>query len=268
MGLTSNADTNIVDLRNSFVGTLAPNASFVGQYVDVSDFTSITFTSIGNVPPASTGIRFEWSEDGISVDSTTIFGSDGSTESTVHSTIRSRFFRVRYTATASGQVGTRLQTLLRKGTIAGGVSKVGFVSGAPDAQIVNGIMFGKTVTGAFQPLSVIADEGTPANFNLVMEPPLNRNNTIVKIVVANITTPTQMDSLGFGAARRAMTIYNNTERGNLFLKYNGAGSLAVFDYKIPPQHVWTMPTSWVNFGGTVFGLWDFADGDARVAELV
>lgn len=264
MGFASTPDINVVDPRNSFTGNLGPSASFVGQFVDVSDFTTVTFTAIADVPPAPTAaIQFEWSEAGTLVDSVTVFGSDASTNQTVHSTVRSKFFRVRYTANTGGSTNIRAQTLLRKGTISGGVSRVGTISGLPDAQVVNAVMFGKNPAGNL----VVINETTTGN--LIVEPPA-RSTTVFQITTAASLTSVQLDFAGLGApTRRWMDIYNNTVRGNLFIRLGSAATLSNYHYKVPPQHVWNMPLSWPVYGGaggTVFGIWDEADGEAHMTE--
>lgn len=262
-GLSHASDINIVDPRNSFTGNLTPNQAFTGTFVDVSDFTTITFTAMGDIPPATTAIQFQWSEDGVTTHSTTDFGSDAVNTQTCHATIRTKFWRVRYTASSFGQTNARLQTLLRKGNIAGGVSRVGLITGSPDAQIINGVLFAKNQNGNF-----VAVQTTNDPFLIVAPSPAG--TSVLRIVTNASLTSVQVDFAGIGApTRRWADLYNNTTRGNLHIRLGAAATLTNYDYKIPPQHTWEMPLSWPPYkgtGATVFGIWDVADGQARWTE--
>lgn len=266
------ADINVIEPSQSFTGGLGANAFFLGAYIDVQGFTSITVTARGDIPPAlNTAIQFEWSTDGVNLDSTTIFGSDAQTQQTVHGTVRAAFFRLRYTAGSTGQTNARVQTLLRTGPYNGSVSRLGLITGSPDALDTNAMNFGKGI-GLTNPTAFwgVSDSVTPAQFYQIMVPPPNRSNLVIQLITATTSSSPEIDlSNLFGDRRRWITVFNNTVRGNLFIKYNGAATTTVYDFKVPPQHSWTMPQSWIGFGaigGTLFGIWDFADGNAHVTE--
>jgi hypothetical protein len=260
------ADTNLIAPLQSFTGNLAPNASFVGSFENVENYTSITVTAIASIPPAPTNaIQFEWSSDGINIDSITVFGSDASTQQTAHGTVRAAFFRTRYTAGSSGLTGARVQTLFRTGPHNASVSRIGLVTGAPDALNTNAVLLAKSVvTGSF--LSVLAT----ADPFLIVTPPTS--SVVFRIVTTANLSSVAVDVAGLGAPnRRSMTIFNNTIRGNLYIRLaTTAVTLINYDFKIPPQHTWTMPQGWPVYRGagqTVQGIWDVADGECHVMEV-
>ena len=264
------SDFNRVSPENSFVGNISPNAFFTGQWIDVSDFTTITVSASAPVPPAADAITIDWSDDGgVTLHTPTVIGSNAAISQTGHVTIHSRFARVRYHAGAGGVVGAHVQTLLRKGAVSGSVSPVGLITGTADAQIVNGVVLGKSPAGNFQGVRAISDAVTPTDFYLGVDQPVRRT-TVFRIVTPANLASVQLDFAGLGSPnRRWMDILNDTIRGNLFIRLGSAVTLTNYDYKIPPQHTWNMPISWPMYGGTggtVFGIWDVADGSARMTE--
>lgn len=85
--------------------------------------------------------------------------------------------------------------------------------------------------------------------------------------VAASLTATDLDFFGlFGASRVHFSVLNDTTRGTLFLRMANTVSLTNFSVKIPPQHSWSLPQSWGRLSGKVSGIWDVADGNARVDE--
>lgn len=264
------ADINVIEPTQSFTGALAPNASFVGPYINVEQFTSITVTAIAVQPPAAANaIQFEWSTDGINLDSTTAFGSDASTQQTAHGTVRAAFLRVRYTSSGTGSTGVRVQTLLRNGPFNGSVSRIGLITGSPDALDTNSVLMGKATT-TYQAAKVYPDSITATDFLLAVTQPTS-SITFRITTVANLSS-VQIDVAGLGAAaRKAMTVFNNTTRGNLYVRLaSTAVTLANYDFKVPPQHTLLLPVSWPTYKGTgqtVFGIWDFADGECHVMEI-
>lgn len=265
MPIASTTDVNVISQSNSLDVPLGlnPNQSFTGTFTDVTGYTTITLTASTDIPAAA--VRFEWSTDGTNIDSTTVFG-DTSGELTVHATIRAKYFRVYYEASGLGQNYTRIQTLLRKGSISGGVSPVGEIIGRPDAQIVNAVIFARPLGSPTTEVSVFA---TDDPYLIVHHPPA-RSTFISQGISATTFFSPQLDFFGiFGPTRRFFTIFNNTIRGNLFIKFGGAASVSPtgYDYKIPPQGTWTMPYSWIPYSGTIFGIWDVAiGGEAHVME--
>lgn len=265
------SDFNVVDAGNSFVGNIGPNLYFTGIWTDVTDYTTITVSASAPIPPAAAdAITIEWSDDaGLTLFTPTIFGSDASIDQTAHVTIHARWARVKYHAPAGGVNGVHVQTLLRKGAISGSVSRVGFITGSPDAQDVNSVVIGKTPGGIFQAVRAMPDAINPLEFYLGVDAP-NRRTTVFQITTVASLTSVQLDFAGIGSlTRRWMEIYNDTVKGNLYVRLTNAATLLNYHFKIPPQHVFTLPQSWPmygNTGGTVFGIWDLADGAAHMNE--
>lgn len=266
------SDFSVVEPTMSYTGVLGPNASFVGPFQDVTQWISITTTAIANVPPAlSNAIQYEWSTDGINLDSTMQFGSDAQTQQTVHSSVRAQYLRVRYTTGAAGSTGIRVQTLLRNGPINASISRLGIVTGAPDAFNVNGVVLGKLAGGTYVATRALPDLTTATDSNLVVVPPLPRSPVTGGTLTASLTS-VQITIADLGNAnRRWMTIFNDTTRGNLYLRFVLTPTLVLYDIKVPPQHLYTLPQSWQMFGGVptngrIFGIWDVADGFARMNE--
>lgn len=264
------SDINVIEPSQSFTGSLLPNAFFVGPFIDVQNFTSMTTTAIALVPPAANNaIQYEWSSDGVNLDSTMAFGSDASTQQTVHSTVRGAFFRVRYTAGPGGLTGARVQTLLRTGPFNASVSRIGLITGSPDALNTNAVTMGKATT-SYQAVKAYPDAVTATDFLLgVTQPP---SSVAFRITTTANLSSIAIDVAGLGAAnRKAMTIFNNTVRGNLYVRLaTTAVTLLNYDYKVPPQHTLTLPVSWPTYRGTgqtVQGIWDFADGECHVMEI-
>ena len=61
----------------------------------------------------------------------------------------------------------------------------------------------------------------------------------------------------------------NDSTANLFLKLGATASTTVFTVKIAAGGYWEMPVtpSGQCYGGTVDGIWDAANGSARLTEL-
>jgi hypothetical protein len=266
----ASTDINVVSPENSFVGNLGPNAFFTGVWIDVTDYTTITVSAAAPVPPApNDAIIIDWSDDGgITLHNSSVFGSDADISQTAHSTVHSKWARVRYHAPAGGVVGAHVQTLLRKGPISGSVSRVGLITGAPDAQDINAVTMGKATT-TYQAVKAIPDTITPTDYYLGIDQPVRRTPVFQISTPANLSS-VQLDFAGIGAlTRRWLEIYNDTVKGNLFVRLGSAASLVNYHFRIPSQHIFVLPISWPMYGGTggtVFGIWDIADGTAHMNE--
>ena len=270
----SPADVNLISPQNSAVGiNLGANGFFNGTVIDVSDYITITITAAGvTTPNPNDALQIEWYDgpfpgSGVFV-SLSVFGSNGQTFQTVHSTIRTSHMRVRYHAAGGGQTNLHLQTLLRKGTISGGVAPVGIITGTPDAQVVNGVLFAKTPAGGFSPMKARVDDFVTTDFWLGVVPPPNRHNVIQRNIAASLTSVQLSSLVSFANSRRFVTIFNDSDRGSLFVKLGAAATSGNFDYKVPPQHLWTMPESWTVYSDTIFGFWDEIGGTARMTEAI
>lgn len=260
------SDINVVEPSQSFTGNLAPNASFLGPYIPLQDFTSVTTIAKAAVPPAAANaIQFEWSSDGVNTDSVTPFGSDASTEQTAMSTVKAAFFRVRYTAGPGGLTGARVQTLLRTGPFNSSVSRVGLLTGSPDALNTNAVLLGKATT-TYQAIKAYPDVVTATDFMLGVVPPPARSNGGPTIITNASLTAVNLDPNVSPATRRWAVVTNNTTRGILYIRNVNTPTLVTYDFKIPPQHHWTLPESWVGVSGRWLGIWDIADGSCSWME--
>lgn len=264
------SDINVIEPTQSFTGSLAANTSIVGPFIDVQNFTSITTTASSNTPPAAANaISYEWSPDGINFDSVMNFGSDASTFITVHSSVREAFFRVRYTAGPIGIALYRLQTLLRTGPFNASVSRIGIVTGNPDALNTNAVCMGKATT-TFQAVKAFPDPQTATDFYLSVGPPATATATAQIRTTANLAS-VQINVGAVASSRRSTYIFNDTVRGNLYISPVSPVTLSNWHYKIPPYHTFLLPMAWPTYrgaGANIFGIWDFADGFCQVSELV
>lgn len=268
MPATNQSDINVLSPENSAHGiNLGPNGFFNGQIIDVSDYTTVTVTAAGTVPPNATdALQIEWYDSDNVFVSLSFIGSGAQTFQTLHQGIRTAKMRVRYHAAITGQTNLHIDTLLRKGNISGSVTPIGQITGQPDAQIVNGIMMARTATGTWVPATASADAPNP---HLIITHPPNRTTRAFIRTAASLAS-VQIDVAGTAApTRRFTTIFNDTVRGNLFIKLGVAASMTNWEWKVPPQHLWTLPESWPPYGGaggTIFGIWDVADGFAHTIE--
>lgn len=268
MPASNQADINVVSPENSAHGLLlGPNAFFNGTIIDVSDYTTITVTAAGTVPPAaSDALQIEWYDEDNTFVSLTVIGSGAQTFQTLHDGVRTPRMRVRYHAAVTGQTNLHLTTMLRKGNISGSVTPLAQISGTPSAQIVNGVLMGRSAAGNWFPAGMSTDAPNP--HLIVTHPPLRTTKTSIRTAAS--LTSVQIDFAGIGApTRRFLTVTNDTIRGNLHLRMLTAATLTNWEWKVPPQHSFDLPQSWVMWGGTggtLFGIWDVADGFCHCVE--
>jgi len=263
------ADINVISPQNSLSLPLGlnPSQTFTGTFVDVTDFTSITSIVDASGPGSFEGYVFQWSENGTTVAYEQKF-SDSSGRSVFSASVKAQYFRVKYTADTFGHTYTFIQTLLRRGTPAGSIGRAGMaISQGYDAQIVNAVL---TAARNDNPSDLVFPRASNDPFLIITHPPA-RPTLIAQAITATSSSSPQFDFFGiFGATRRFFTVFNNTTRGDLFLKYGGVASVAPtgYNYRIPPQGTWTMPFSWIPYSGTVYGIWDDASqgGEAHVLE--
>jgi len=83
--------------------------------------------------------------------------------------------------------------------------------------------------------------------------------TVTSITSAAATTTLS----GPNAARKGLTVTNEST-ANLYVKLGTAASLTSYTVKLVPNAYWEMP---FNFTGPVTGIWDAANGFARVTTL-
>lgn len=260
------SDISLVDPGNSSTTLLLANGVFTGSWTDVTDYSSVSVIVASNTASAANGYRIQWSEDGINLDDEQRFtyASFASEQSKVLiASTRARFFRIVYTNTFTNQTFFRLQAMLRRGTAQGSISPAGIqITNEHDAVTTNSVLVARDIA---TPTTLVMPFATSDPFLIVEHPP-NRSVQSERTVAASLFS-SQLDFFGlFGQSRRHMHILNDTVRGTLHIRFGGAASLTSFNVKLPPQHFWELPQAWGYWSGTVFGIWDVADGFARLTE--
>lgn len=82
---------------------------------------------------------------------------------------------------------------------------------------------------------------------------------------ANVAASTSSVTLAAAnASRRGLYVYNDGT-ANLFLKLGATASTSSFSVKIPAGGLYELPAPY--YRGTVDGIWDAANGNARVTEI-
>lgn len=260
------SDTTLVDPGNSSTALLLSGATFTGTWTDITDYIAVSVIVSSDRASAANGYRIQWSEDGITLDDEQRFtyASFASEQAKfITATTRARFFRVVYTNTTLNQTFFRLQATLRRGTAQGSIASAGIqITTEHDAVTTNSVLVARDIA---TPTTLVMPFATSDPFLIVEHPP-NRSVQSERTVAAALVS-TQLDFFGlFGLSRRHFHILNDTVRGTLHIRFGGAASLTSFNVKLPPQHFWELPQAWGYWSGTVFGIWDVADGNARLTE--
>lgn len=263
------SDINVVDPDNSFSGVLLANASFTGVFIDVTAYTSVTCLLSGD--EIIDIAELQWSIDGITVIATEPFFANFSPISfvggsiTCHSTVRAPFFRV-YVLNQNIAQGPlfSVTTLLRTGPHNAYVSPIIMPPmDSDDALTTKATMFARRTASGDPVYTQVLCDGNGI-LHVVPQPPTSGGLTTS--VIASLTA-VQMTSGAFDDIRDELTIFNDTERGSLYIRCFNTVSLTNFHYKIPPQHTWQLPYSWRLYNGQIWGIWDEADGTAYVREV-
>lgn len=93
-----------------------------------------------------------------------------------------------------------------------------------------------------------------------------RADVVASTTSTNYTgTTTSGTLLAANASRRGLYIYNDST-ANLFVKLGATASTTSFTVKLGPGDFWEMPTR-PTYTGIVTGLWDAANGAARLTEF-
>jgi len=79
---------------------------------------------------------------------------------------------------------------------------------------------------------------------------------VASAVTTGVLLAANLDRLG-------VILFNDSNRA-LLLKYGATASATSFTYRIPAKATWEMP---LVFTGTVHGIWEGANGFARITEL-
>lgn len=267
----SPTQTNIIDPENSTTILLAPFASFVGTFVDVQGYSSITFVVSSDVPSVFAEAKIEWSTDGLTPDIppqrfTFDPGATSVDNLTVHATVRARFYRISYQNSFAPQTSFELFTLLRKGTPTGTVRSIDpvntFITNVDvvtSQSILSGIGY---FNREMIQLPLMDDVNLTTldreTYIFVSPRPGKVDNVFRKTVNASLVT-VQLTSESFTFDRNTFfSITNDVERGNLYIRLgNSAVTIDDYDYIIPPGHTWQDPGQFGSvYPGNIFGIWD------------
>lgn len=238
---------------------------FTGTFVEVTPYSAATVMVHSDRASATNGLVLQWSTDGINVDDEQAFNYAGSAAGlglVIHATVRASYFRMKYTNTGLSQSFLRLQTLLRRETPQGSIGYIGQgITSNDDALVTKAVIAARDIQ---TPTNIVLPFASSDPFLIVAAPP---NTGVVwdKTVAASLSS-VQLDQGFLDTTRRAMTVLNDTVLGTLYIRMAGAASLTAHHAQVPPKHTWTLPNGWVSYGGDVFGIWDVADGSARVME--
>jgi hypothetical protein len=264
------SDIALVDSANSSTTPLGAGGVFTGSvWTDLTDYSSISIMVFSNVASATNGLKIQWSTDGINIDDSQSHSYAGSASEEgrfIYSSVRTKFFRISYTNGGTAQGSFRLQTLLRRGPVFTSVNQFGITpTNDFDAGSGHSLLYGRNITSpSGTPVSLKTDDDV---LSLIVAHPPNRSTQSERTVAASLSS-VQLDFFGlFGASRRNFHIFNDTVRGSLYLRFGSAASLSSFNVKLPSQHFWELPQSWGVWSGTVHGIWDVADGNARLTEF-
>jgi hypothetical protein len=257
MGIQQQSDINVISPENTSIVPLAGNGIFTGTFVRVMDYTSVAVTIATDVASVLDGLQLQWSQDGLT-EELNLRQSYDAGDRFADGRVRAPFFRVVYFNGPSPQGFFNLTTILRKGTPSGSIIPVGNdVNEDSDAQVVQAVLVAPRLD---LPSDLVRPRSSGDPFLYVIPPP-NQTTFVTQTVFATTAFSPQLDFFGlFGNTRRFFTVFNNTIRGNLYIKLGGAASVSPFgyDYKVPPQGTWELPSAWRRQGGTIFGIWDYS----------
>lgn len=100
-----------------------------------------------------------------------------------------------------------------------------------------------------------------ASGNLLTRASAGSTSTVTSVSAS----ATNVTLLAANTARRVVTVYNDST-ANLFLKMAATASATSFTVKIAAGGYWEMPAMSYVYTGIIDGIWDAANGSARVTE--
>lgn len=264
---------NLVDLANSSDVLLGVSGVFTGIFTEVSGYTTVTIHLAANEIIEEAAI--EWSEDGTLLKDRNIFfsglnpafmlGSGGGIAT--HIPIKAKYYRVVVTNNNFiAQTLFMLQTQVVRGPKSGDVQPVILPPRDGDAgMLTKAVLFGQRTTFGLPSYTQVLVDGS--GFMHVTPVPSTTNATDVTIPAS--LTSVDMSFGAFDSTRDEYTAFNDTIKGILYLKCSGFGAASLTDYhfKVPPQHLFTLPNTWRQFSGEIRGIWDVADGFAQVRQI-
>jgi hypothetical protein len=284
-------DINVIDPLNSTSTPLVGDGTFTGEFVDVTDYTSISVSVNSDVRAAVRGLILEWSADGITAHQKEPFDYPGpistgtigeeSNGITVHVTIRMQFYRIRYTNDFEGQTFFELQSLLRKGTPVGNIIRVApeevFFSRTLDGQVALAVTAMQDYFNS-QFLIPYCEDGTgwksafsafKGGLMWVVPPGVENDNLRTTTTSASLGEAILDSSIG-RSIRQFVSLFNDSVRATLFIKLAASDetsgvSPTDFHYRIPAQHTWVMPPAWGGHDAKLTGAWDIVQtGDKAI----
>lgn len=258
----------VVSSENSTDVPLVAGGEFSGEFVKASTYATVSVLIHSDQASANDGLRIEWSTDAEHVDDRQTFDYVGTASALglmVMATVRAQYMRVRYLNTSlADQSFMRLQTLLHDKTPSASIGYIGQDTSAnDDALVVKAVLAARDInTGT----NVVLPFATSDPFLIADHPP-NRSTVSQRTVTAFDSFSQALDLFGiFGGTRRWFSVYNDTVKGNLYVRLGGTASTTSYDYKVPPRHHWVLPHTWGDYSGGINGIWDVADGAARTVE--
>jgi hypothetical protein len=110
-----------------------------------------------------------------------------------------------------------------------------------------------------------ANTATGQTASRVAQRQVTQGGTASTATLTNVaSSATSVNVVAANSQRIGCIIYNDSIQG-LLIKYGATASATSFTYRIGPGETWEMPTPiWV---GQIDGIWDAANGNARVTDL-
>ena len=144
-----------VSSGNSTTALLGISATFTGVFVSVNDYAMLTLTVFANVASATDGLVFEWSHNGVDVDSSEAATIGAGAGKAFSFPVRAQYFRVRYINGVLAQATFRLGTVLHA-TGSGAISKPidGVVTSENYATLVQAVITGRKPNGDYTNVGV------------------------------------------------------------------------------------------------------------------
>lgn len=256
-----------ISSENSTDTPLAGDGVFLGEYVDVLSFATVSVLVHSDIGSSDDGLQIEWSTDKTVVDDRQSFDYVGTTAAlglVVMATVRARYMRIRYVNSSLDQAFFRLQVLLHDKTPSASIGYLGQpVSVNEDTLLVKAVLAARDInTGT----NVVLPFASADPFLIVEHPP-NRS-TLIERTISQSTNSQQLDFFGlFGGTRRVMSILNNS-KDPLFIRFGASASTSSFSVKLPADALYETPLTWGLYSGTVHGVWDKAGtGTAQTVEF-
>ena len=143
-------ENSFISADNSTESTLLANIEFIGEWIDILQFSVIVVAVKSNVGSATDGLVVEFGPDGVTVvndDKYTIPASKGKTFSFQPS---GRYMRVRYTNGGVDQTSFSLETQLKSDYVKSSSHRIqDSIIDDDDAELVKAVITGKNPAGTF-----------------------------------------------------------------------------------------------------------------------